>query len=449
MEGTKVLICNADCLNLFAAGASIRCRQFRGATSLMSHRKGYTSLSLLALLTFTGSVASAVDANRGKTLQQRHCSACHAPALPEQSSGYTQAGWSSLVANMVEPQDLAADDQALMAHLAREYPPNQQRQPRPAPGKLEIQFEAWTAPTLGQRVRDPAEAPDGKIWWAGQYGNLLGYVDPQSGAMREYRLPRGAHPHTVLVASDNQVWYTGNKNGTIGRLDPDTGKVTEYAMPNPAARDPHSAKFDAKGRLFFTVQRGNFIGRLDPKTGDIALAEVPVANALPYGIKIDDKGIPWVACNGSNCLIKVDPETMALTRIKLPDANARARRLDIASDGSIWYVNSSLGRLGRYDPVLNSFEEWPTPSGTSSHPYAIAIIDDIVWFNESGMRPDTLVRFDPASEKFQSWPIPSGDIYTGVVRHMRPTANGDLLIHQTAGNRVLRVSVTNQDRRAG
>ena len=39
-------------------------------------------------------------------------------------------------------------------------------------------------------------------------------------------------------------------------------------------------------------------------------------------------------------------------------------------------------------------------------PYALVVIDDIVWYNESGQRPDALVRFDPKTEKFQSWAIP-------------------------------------------
>jgi virginiamycin B lyase len=57
--------------------------------------------------------------------------------------------------------------------------------------------------------------------------------------------------------------------------------------------------------------------------------------------------------------------------------------------------------------------------------------------NESGKRPDALVRFDPATETFQSWPIPSGGVYAGIIRHMRPTRAGDLLIHQSSTNRII------------
>jgi virginiamycin B lyase len=68
------------------------------------------------------------------------------------------------------------------------------------------------------------------------------------------------------------------------------------------------------------------------------------------------------------------------------------------------------------------------------------VVDGIVWYNESGMRPDMLVRFDPRGESFQSWPIPSGSIHAGIVRHMRPTRDGNLLIHQSSTNRIIRVT---------
>ena len=132
---------------------------------------------------------------------------------------------------------------------------------------------------------------------------------------------------------------------------------------------------------------------------------------------------------------------MALTEIELPIPETTVRRLDIADDGMIWYVNSSQGRLGRFDPKSGEIKEWPSPSGPDSHPYAIAVVDGIVWYNESGKRPDALVRFDPRTETFQSWPIPSGGVYAGIIRHMRPTQDGDLLIHQSSTNRIIRVDL--------
>jgi virginiamycin B lyase len=399
-------------------------------------------LAALPLAAFAqSSQVAALPEGEGKDLVEGVCTACHQTNQITRSSGYSEDGWREIMSTMI---DLSGDPQMrdeLAGYLATHFPPSGNRAATLVPGDHEVTFREWQVPTLGQRSRDPVEAADGTIWWAGQWGNLIGRIDPDSGEMTEYPLPANAMPHTVTVDAEGKVWYTGNKNGSMGRFDPETEEITVYEMPDPAARDPHSAIFDAEGILWFTLQQSNMIGRLDPASGEVKLVTPPTAGSRPYGIKLDAEGTPWVACNGSNCLLRVDPATMELTEVKLPTPGTTVRRLDIAEDGMIWYVNSSKGRIGRYDPASGEIKEWDSPSGPTSHPYALAVIDGIVWYNESGVRPDPLVRFDPATETFQSWAIPSGGIYAGIIRHMRPTRDGNLLIHQSSTNRIILVNL--------
>jgi virginiamycin B lyase len=371
----------------------------------------------------------------GRATVEALCSGCHTLGVISASSGYTRAQWEELIGTMVSPPDEQKSE--ILDYLARAYPPNNPRPAQLAAGPLHVTFHEWVAPQLGQRARDPVEAPDGSIWWVGQRSNTIGRLDPRTGEMREWLLPPRALPHSVNVDADGGVWYMGNGNGTIGRFDYATGRSTEYRMPDPRARDPHTAEFDRDGIMWFTLQQSNMIGRFDPRSGEIRLAEISTDRARPYGIKIAADGAPWVACNGRPCLIRVAPETMELRVVGLPGEQTTVRRLDIAEDGVIWYVNSGRGRLGRYDPATGDIREWPSPSGPNSHPYAIAVIGGVVWYNESGVRPDMLVRFDPRSESFQSWPIPSGGLHAGMVRHMRPTRDGDLLLHQGSTNRII------------
>ena len=377
----------------------------------------------------------------GKQLVASVCTTCHRDNQISRSSGYTLEGWKELISTMIDLSGKPDEQAEIVKYLATHFPPDARCAPKLVPGGVQIAFKEWQVPTLGQRSRDPVQAKDGSIWWAGQWGNLVGRINPATGEMKEYPLPAGSMPHTVTLDDSGNVWYTENKNGTVGKLDPRTGKIAVFEMPDPAARDPHTAVFDRKGILWFTLQHSNMVGRLDPATGDIKLVNMKTPASRPYGIKIDDEGVPWVACNGSNCLVKVDPATMVLEEITLPIPETTVRRLDIASDGMIWYVNSSQGRLGRYDRITGEIKEWPSPSGSKSHPYAIAIVDGFVWYNESGKRPDALVRFDPETETFQSWPIPSGNVSAGIVRHMLPTREGGLLIHQSSTNRIILVTV--------
>jgi virginiamycin B lyase len=124
---------------------------------------------------------------------------------------------------------------------------------------------------------------------------------------------------------------------------------------------------------------------------------------------------------------------MSLHEFVLPDPGSRPRRIAITSDDIIWYGDYSKGRLGRLDPKTGKVTEYPSPSGPRSQPYGITAIDDVIWYNESGVEPNTLVRFDPKTEKFQTWAIPSGG---GVVRNMMPTRDGNIAIAESGKNEV-------------
>jgi virginiamycin B lyase len=290
-------------------------------------------------------------------------------------------------------------------------------------GYKEVEIREWPVPWAESRPRDPYLDARGRVWFVGQRGNYVAYLDPASGQFKRYELEAGALPHNLVVGPDGAVWYAGNGNGHIGRLDPATGQVRRFPMPDAAARDPHTLVFDRAGDLWFTVQGGNFVGRLDTRSGQVRLVAPRSANARPYGIVLDARGRPWINLFGTSKLATIDPATMQITEIDLPRAAARSRRIAMTSDGKVWYVDYAGGQLGRYDPSTRQFKEWAMPGGERSRPYAMAVDDrDMLWFVETGAQPNRFVGFDPKTEQFFGiTPIPSGG---GVVRHMafhRPT----------------------------
>ncbi|MBC53877.1 MAG: cytochrome C [Gammaproteobacteria bacterium] len=362
----------------------------------------------------------------GKELVQIACTSCHGLNHIQRSAGYASAAeWHRVFSTMVELP--AAQAETIATYLATHFPEDPSRRPTLVAGDFEIDIIEWQVPTLGQRSRDPAEAPDGSIWWTGMWASLAGRLDPETGEMEEYHLPPSARPHTIVPDADGNIWYTGNSNGTIGMLDPQTGMVTEYPTQ---ARDPHSAVFHPNGNLYFTSQGAAMLGRLNPETGE--LREVNT-EPRPYGIKVDQGGDVWIAYNGTNKLGRMDPDSMDVRYYEVPDERTRIRRLDLDSAGNVWFVNSTMGKIGRLDPATGDITQWDSPSGPDSHPYSMAVIDDVIWYNESGMRPDALVRFDPAAERFQSWAIPSG---VGIIRHVWVTEDNNLLIHQSSSNQI-------------
>ena len=103
-----------------------------------------------------------------------------------------------------------------------------------------------------------------------------------------------------------------------------------------------------------------------------------------------------------------------------------------AADGTIWYTGQMASVLG------HTVREWRSPSGPNSGPYGIANLGDVIWYSESGVKPNTLVRFDPRTEKFKSWTIPSGG---GVVRNMATTSDGKLVLACSGVDRIALVDV--------
>ncbi len=380
----------------------------------------------------------ALPDGKGKELVSTICSGCHVTGLINASSGYTRDHWRQLVATMIDLSRTPEQQNEILDYLSGNFPPNDRRKPTLVSGNMDVTFKEWVMPQLGSRVRDPMQHEDGSIWYVGQYGNIIGRLDPRTGEAKEWPLPTMAMPHTVQLDNQGNPWFSGNKNGTVGRFDPATGQSTVYKMPDPKS-DPHTLAFDKNGVLFFSFQASNLIGRLDPKTGDLKVVSAPNPKSQPYDVRIDADGTPWVSCNARGCLLKVNPQTMEVTEIPFP-LGGSTRRFVIAPDGMIWFVNSNRGGIGRYNPKTGEFKEWASPSGPRSHPYGAMWLDGALWYNESGMRPDPLVRFDPATETFQSWAIPSGGIYSGILRNARVTRQGTLLIHQTATNRIIEVT---------
>jgi virginiamycin B lyase len=289
--------------------------------------------------------------------------------------------------------------------------------PESALGNDVIDITEWRVPWQNTRPRDPFVDSRNRVWFVGQTGDYIAYLDPSTGKFERFDLEQGTGPHNLVVDGNGQIWFAGNLKAYIGKLDRVNGKVTQFPMSHPDARDPHTLVLDRKGDIWFTVQWGNFVGKFITATGEHHLIPVPTPRARPYGIVVDAQNRPWFVEVGSYKLGTVDPKTMTLKEIPLPREASRPRRLGVTSDGNVWYVDYALGFLGRLDPATGVIREWPTPGGTSASPCGVAGDHrDRIWFVECGPNPNRFVGFDPEKEKFFSiTEIQSG---AGTVRHM-------------------------------
>jgi virginiamycin B lyase len=362
-----------------------------------------------------------------KKLVQENCTICH-DLRNLVISNKSPDDWDNTVDMMKNAGAPITADQAkeIKQYLIGAFP----ELPRPKAvaidGPVKVKFRIWAVPTPGSRPHDPLAMPDGTLWWSGQFANRLGHLDPKTGEMKEYPIPRLAGPHGLINDKDGNIWYGGNWGGHIGKLDVKSGQFTFYDMPDPKAKDPHTPLFDRDGFLWFSVQNGGFMGRLDPQSGEIKLMQ-PAGSPgqMPYALRfLSDGKQPWFSFWGTNKIATVDPKTLQVTEFVLPDAKTRIRRMGVTSDDMIWYGDWSNGKLSRFNPKTGEVKSWDGPSGPQSQPYGMTVINDVIWYVESNTRPNNMVRFDPKTEKFQTFAIPEGG--GGIVRHMMPTRDGGI-----------------------
>lgn len=383
-----------------------------------------------------------------KELVEDACAVCHSLTNITNSLGHSPEEWKTTVSMMLNVGAAIPADKVNMVtnYLIKNFPEKPGPKPAEIPGNVEVSFKEWKLPTPGTRPHDPLAAPDGTIWFTGHMANLLGHIDPKTGDIKEYHTAKPmSGPHGLVMDKQGNIWFTANFKAYIGKFEPSTGKFTQYPL-DPSARDPHTPLFDQKGTLWFTVQGANMVGRLNTETGVSKLVTSPTPKSNPYGMVITSKGVPYFVEFGANKIASIDPETMQIHEYNLPNEEARPRRVAITPDDVLYYSDYGRGYLGEFDTKTGKFvKEWLTPSGPESRPYGITIVNGIVWYSESGVKPNTLVRFDPKTEKFQTWLIPAGG---GVIRNMMHFPDGKLVMTESGENAVALVTVKNADKAA-
>ncbi len=386
------------------------------------------------------SLAQGLPEGPGKEIVESACNVCHVFAQ-RVGGGYTPEGWDKVLRMMTnQGLNLSAEQKAAAKeYLSKNYPEKPKAPAVLVEGPHQVSMQAWQVTTPGARPHDPLGAKDGSLWYSGQMANVLGRIDPQTGAIKEFALKTPhSGPHGLMEDKHGNIWYTGNTGNLIGMLNPKTGRNIEYVVPDPTVKDPHTLLIDKQGMIWFTAQVGNKVGRLNPQTGQFKLLTPPTQNSRPYGIMADSKGIIYYVAFGTNKIGRVDPKTLEIKEFTLPDAASRPRRLVITPDDTIWYADFPRGFLGHLDPKTGQVEEVASPSGAKSQPYGMSLIKGVIWYSESGTRPGTVVRFDPQSKEFQSWPIPGGG---DIVRNTSTTPDGNFVLANSLTNEVTLVKI--------
>src|SRR5258706_554300 len=136
----------------------------------------------------------------------------------------------------------------------------------------------------------------------------------------EYDLPRKTiEPHDVMVDTDGMVWYSDFGALFIGKMDPKTGKVTEYPIPKIKEGFPVGTldlEQDHDGNFWVAMMYQGGVAKLDKKTGKVQTWSVPKewqtdatqqSFVSPTSWHVDGK--VWVKNSDRAQILRLDPKT--------------------------------------------------------------------------------------------------------------------------------------------
>jgi len=249
---------------------------------------------------------------------------------------------------------------------------------------------------------------DGKVWIP-EFGasNRIARLDPATGEMQEFSVPHQgtAAIHSAVPAPDGSIWMAEQGSNKLGRWDPQTETITEYQADYEPGKDKvlitgskHTSRVDSKGNVWSS---GYPFTKFDPKTGQFTYYKEARST---YDVAIDAADNAWFTANiPSSTLGKVDARTDKVTMWKLP-TESYLRRVEIDSQGILWVGQYGAGKLARFDPNTEAFQEIQLP-GPQPTPYAMGIDrKDRIWYSSHDM--DVVGVLDPATGKVTEFPTP-------------------------------------------
>lgn len=261
----------------------------------------------------------------------------------------------------------------------------------------------WPVPTP-RFARDPAAAPDGRIYIAVMRGNRLARFDPATQRFDEWTLPEGTQPHGLVVDEKGTVWMTGHGNGTLLEIPFRDGLPGQMvAHKTPSGGSPHTIIFDGRDALWFTNQSADKVTRFE--RGTKKMTEFATRDG-PYGLAMDKEGNVWFCQASGRRVGRIDANTGQVTEIDL-GAGSLPRRIAAAPDDTLWVVRYGDGKMSHIDAKTSTvIKTYDMPAGASGNPYAVTVDGaGKVWANEIGT--DTVTLFDPDTEKFRVFPLPT------------------------------------------
>jgi len=281
--------------------------------------------------------------------------------------------------------------------------------PRPQGRQTRVIITEYELPRLELATHDVVADSKGHIWYSPHRSSFIGRLDPKTGAVQEFRVPRegtGVLPgtHWIAVDKNDVVWGTENWGHNIYRLDPKNGefkripwKVTE-PVNSPAVGN---VAFDPDGFIWRTRERK--VSKVEALTGNLVTSYPTKKFASTYGSAMSKDGRyfgggAWPR----DGVVVVDTKTGEVFE---PDSspNSGPARGEFDPDNNYWAAGRG-GMLVKFDTTKKRIFEYRLPTPYASLYTTHADRNGEIWAGM--MHSGRYVRFNPKTEQWTEYVLP-------------------------------------------
>ena len=178
------------------------------------------------------------------------------------------------------------------------------------------------------------------------------------------------------------------------------------------------------GRIWATLPAENAIIRLvvtSPGVYDVNTYQLPTASSQPYDIAYA-AGAVWVTEHIGNKIARFDPLTESWTEYPIPTVDSRPTGLVVLPGNpvQVWFcqqVGNKLGRLRIAETGISEFDEFPLPWAGAMMESVAAVSGETVWFTAPGVQRIARFALSRWLDPVPGNPDPGGAFgfaYTGV-----------------------------------
>ena len=238
-------------------------------------------------------------------------------------------------------------------------------------------IKEWPIPVLkpnrNKGVLDVQLDADENVWVGNGFQNGIQMFDRKSETWKSYPLPPefdGDHIELLFLAPknhkvDNKVWVMNNGEWSIMRVDLITQKWEKFAaMPIPRPQH-YTVLSDSQNNAWFTIIGRSHIARIDAKTGEVKQFEIPVNSSGPRRGMVDKQDRIWTALNRTDSIAVYDQKTQKFTTWSTGIPEYYAYDVWVDRHGEAWASTEFADRVSRINTQTGEVTNYIMPGPTN------------------------------------------------------------------------------------